>query len=822
MKNLKRALSFAVAAVMLVGMMVVGASASFNDADEIEHTEAVNTLVALGIVKGKDTGDFDPTGSVTRAEMAKMIYVAKTGKDTSLTGAGLYADTKGHWAAGYIDYCTNQGIVSGDTAGNFNPNANVTGTQAAKMLLTVLGYDAVTEGFVNNAAWSLNIDARAYEKELYEDVDTDPAAALDRENAAQMIYNALQASKVRYSIVGIVDGTSVSEAYDTGATIMEDLFDVKEVEGVMTSISYDEDNDNYIYSVAEDWNTDDEAIHTFKSAEDYSDLFMMNTKVLYKVANSKTTVYGIYAEDSVVIGEGLISGISISDGKVKFAGTTYKYDFDVKGDELAKSDIPAYAYNVETATDVAAAQASADVKVIDLDNNGKIDHVVFVPFTVAEVTYVGKDSFKAGTTYDFDEVNGADDIAKGDFVKITAAANTVDDKVAFEIVDTVIEGKVTSTKTNSSDKVTDVKIDGTWYKLATADFLSLGDKCADMAVVNGYIFTKGEAKSTVAADDYAVILNIETEAEGLSDYPRAILLLTTGEKITVDLAIEDEDENPITYTKEMKNTLVTYEVDDDVYTLTTADGDGFDGVADGQYDDEQIGMKDIADDAVIFIKGSSSTKVITGAELKKADTLGTDGVVHNAYYNEDSSTGFKTIVLAYVSGSISSTSDNLYGYVTAKPQATLDEDGKTVYDITMGDEVLTTKSGTKITGIVKESLVVYKTNADGLITSIDLITTANAIDKNVAAIKTAVTAYNGSKIEVEDLEGTYDIDDDTVIIYINSDDVDYAEGGEISLADKTEPDENDDQKYIDNVYIAVDGEDDVVLLVVDVNNEMKA
>ena len=74
MKNLKRVLSLGLASVMLLGMMVMGASAaSFTDAKDIKNTEAVNLMVALNIIKGKDTGAFDPKGNVTRGEMAKMI-----------------------------------------------------------------------------------------------------------------------------------------------------------------------------------------------------------------------------------------------------------------------------------------------------------------------------------------------------------------------------------------------------------------------------------------------------------------------------------------------------------------------------------------------------------------------------------------------------------------------------------------------------------------------------------------------------------------------------------------------------------------------------
>ena len=115
MRNLKRALSLALASVMVVSMMVVGAGAAsyddFSDKDKIVNKEAVQMLVELGVINGKDTGDFDPTGIVTRAEMAKMICVVLNGgKDPSLgsTVTNSYTDTVGHWASGYIEYCTHR------------------------------------------------------------------------------------------------------------------------------------------------------------------------------------------------------------------------------------------------------------------------------------------------------------------------------------------------------------------------------------------------------------------------------------------------------------------------------------------------------------------------------------------------------------------------------------------------------------------------------------------------------------------------------------------------------------------------------------------
>ena len=57
MRNLKRTLSLLLAVVMVIGMMVVGASAAssdFTDSDEITNTEAVGVMTALGVFEGTD------------------------------------------------------------------------------------------------------------------------------------------------------------------------------------------------------------------------------------------------------------------------------------------------------------------------------------------------------------------------------------------------------------------------------------------------------------------------------------------------------------------------------------------------------------------------------------------------------------------------------------------------------------------------------------------------------------------------------------------------------------------------------------------------
>ena len=247
MRNLKRVLGLALASVMVLSMMVVGAGAAnyddFSDKDEIVNKEAVQMLVELGVINGKDDGSYDPTGIVTRAEMAKMICVVLNGgKDPSLGNVTnySYADTVGHWAAAYIEYCSNLGIVAGDGTGNFNPNATVTGSEAAKMLLVAAGYQSAIEGFTG-ANWAVATNVRANQVGLYDGLAINPSEGLSRDNAAQMVYNALSANVVTYEYTLISDGSSLSsipELKDKNVTVLAEKFGVVTVEGVVTANEY--------------------------------------------------------------------------------------------------------------------------------------------------------------------------------------------------------------------------------------------------------------------------------------------------------------------------------------------------------------------------------------------------------------------------------------------------------------------------------------------------------------------------------------------------------------------------------------------------------
>ncbi len=204
MRNLKRALSLALASVMLLGMMVVGSSAKgiddFTDKAEIVNQDAVAVTSAIGMFEGYEDGSFGPENVVTRAEMAVIIC-------TMLYGAGVnvnqFAETSVFtdvpaWAQGYVNLCSSLGIVAGVGDGKFDPNATVTTAQAVLMLCRALGYFQNAADFGDN--WMLAATAKGTALGLYGDLKLAANEGLTRDNVAELVFNALtKAVPVQYN-----------------------------------------------------------------------------------------------------------------------------------------------------------------------------------------------------------------------------------------------------------------------------------------------------------------------------------------------------------------------------------------------------------------------------------------------------------------------------------------------------------------------------------------------------------------------------------------------------------------------------------------------
>ena len=218
MRNLKRALSLALAAAMLISLMVVGASAAsyedYPDASSIQNVEAVDFLTAVGVVGGDQNGNYNPTATLTRAEFTVMMANMLTGgkfDQTLFEGTNTpFTDIDGHWGANYIAYCYSVGVVAGTSATTFDPDSTLTAAQAAAMLLSALGYNQNNE-FGANGQFSINVTRWAQQAGLYDNLSVAANAGVSRDDTAQMVFNALTvATPVGYS--------TLTEAYYTIGT----------------------------------------------------------------------------------------------------------------------------------------------------------------------------------------------------------------------------------------------------------------------------------------------------------------------------------------------------------------------------------------------------------------------------------------------------------------------------------------------------------------------------------------------------------------------------------------------------------------------------
>ena len=449
MRNLKRTLSLALAAIMLVGMMVVSASAaSYNnltDKDEIVNKDAVSMLVSLGIIEGKPDGSYAPTENVDRAQMAKMLSVIMNkGVDNSAlyqsVNSGL-VDVNTNWAKGHINYCYTTGIIAGRGNGKFDPSATVTALEAAKMLLVAVGYDPAIEGF-EGADWAINVSVRADEQGIFEGFTKDLSAPLNRDDAALLIYNALDVEMIQSYTTN-----NYPIAYSDHRTILADKYGVIKVQGVVVANEWaslaSDDGDaalkegkTTIYNGEGIFSTTGNTTVSKEDASLKTQTFNVSTPVdmLGKTVNlyiKKTTILA----DSTVYGDPVVSDVNtvVTTGEtVLYSGAKDpQVDYDKLLGENGLTDKDAkyfWNYNsgkyipntTEKYGDKTANVKGATLTIIDNNGDGEVDYVLSVEKALADITSVNskKETVTVRTlgTLDNKDVVGYEDMAKEDVV----------------------------------------------------------------------------------------------------------------------------------------------------------------------------------------------------------------------------------------------------------------------------------------------------------------------------------------------------------------------------------------------------------------------
>ena len=887
MKNLKKVLALVLAMSTVFGLSVsAGAAATdFNDYDEIDNKEAVEVMAALNVIGGNDKGDFNPDGYLTRAEMCKMVsYVMNGGKAPVLSTSATpsYSDIKGHWGEAYIEYATSMGIVGGVGGGKFAPDSTLTGTQAAKMMLTAMGYDATVFGF-GGTGWDTNVNRYANEAGLYDELGSlQPNLPITRDDAAQLMYNAMQATMMKRSwtlnpatgeqtetyspwlerddsdgTVQTVPHTLLGEKYNGAIRI-----------GYMSDFSYDPVKEEWSYTFDSTTNTfggkditqnripDDK---TQKSAVDYTEFYGQQVKVIYNTKNEKV-IYGVYANDSSVVVTGATGNIEDCNDVADTVTVSGK-DYKLKGNASTvgvydTSTGAVYANSKDTSVlgldklEPAADGTNLDAytfKLVDNTGDGKIDAAIRTPMTVAKINYVGKDTVQLSSgigSVKIDDLTTYDGYAAGDWVYFIDAAHSTTEKatiVKAELKTGTIDGVRGG---DNASKYSEYKIGDTWmiasaattknkYKYSTDIVKAEVGDTVEYVSLGSTIFYSKITDIAATSKNIAMIVTAGVEKGDNEDTLsgntlKAKLLFSDGSTQTVKITKLNTKTVNADNKKDLQDligTLVTYRQDGSNYELmsvSTTNKAGFKSFVDtkdNDYYNGKVENYELADDAIVYFgtstTASSSNKadVYTGKELK--NTWGTKTInLNNTVVLTQEINGFTyaKVVLMLDDELPTITAGSNYGYLSEQTYRST-EDNKTYLNFTIhtanGELKAKAESTDAPDTYPQGAVITYDVVSDGVIKNVNLANVTTGM----------VTGWDGSsKIALDNVSSEIDTKD-TTILYVDSDKKIGVEGGSIQKAADVAG--NDGIPDLPNVrYILA--ADHVVLLVVDVNNEMKA
>ena len=401
------ALTLALAMVLSVSVFAGYKADTYKDAADIDAdcADAIELMYALEIMKGDDKGNFNPKATITRGEMAKMIYVILNYGDDDLAvnykGAKFFSDVNaGDWYEGYVNYMAMTKLVQGRPDGTFGPNDPVTTAEAAKMLLTALGYSAADRGYTG-AAWAQNVLSDAAILELLKGYNYSTTGYAPRQWVAVMVENALDCYTID-TMKPTFGGLLISGVAGSYETMGAKYYGYDTKTGYITSISgYSILQNPEKVAGADEIVIDDKyVIEADATIEDLGQQF----KVIYVVDDGDNVAISLRNTGKSVVAEAPVKDVeweltystSANNEKNKYEFTVGEFTGKLTGNSVpvlnviagAKKGVNYDASDLKNA--VTAAELRNDVvRAIDKDNDGDLDYVIYTPVDYAYVTKVG-------------------------------------------------------------------------------------------------------------------------------------------------------------------------------------------------------------------------------------------------------------------------------------------------------------------------------------------------------------------------------------------------------------------------------------------------
>lgn len=222
----RRVLVFLIAVSVLLFQNITGL-AYYNDINGTDYEKPVNVLSALGILNGYDDGTFKSDNDVTRAEFVNAVIRFLNLQDITNDSLTYYNDVeKDYWALSVINTATGLGIIKGMDDGNFYPDDNITITDAAKIIVSALGYNVIAE---QSGGYPQGYLKLASDLEILDDVKGTADGSAKRGDVAVMLYNALEVKQV----------VKTSAGYEkSNQTVLNGVHKVQKREGIVNCTKY--------------------------------------------------------------------------------------------------------------------------------------------------------------------------------------------------------------------------------------------------------------------------------------------------------------------------------------------------------------------------------------------------------------------------------------------------------------------------------------------------------------------------------------------------------------------------------------------------------
>ena len=206
--NVKRFLAAVLAAALSLSLMVLPAGAapgSFSDITDQNTALNADILRLMGIVSGVGDNQFNPGGTLTRAQFCTMAvsFLQKRDEAARYATRTIFSDVGStHWARSFINFAaayqvgggsseeepsSGSPLVSGVGDGRFLPDENITLAEAATILLRTLGYTGKQAG----AVWPQGYIDLGRSVHLLDGLYGGALDPISRAEAAQLFVNAL-------------------------------------------------------------------------------------------------------------------------------------------------------------------------------------------------------------------------------------------------------------------------------------------------------------------------------------------------------------------------------------------------------------------------------------------------------------------------------------------------------------------------------------------------------------------------------------------------------------------------------------------------------